>query len=77
MVDQHRARVQLPRAHTGRPRPSQTFAPADLVRIEIRVPASTAALLYAAASPQDLYVSHLADGLFIAALSTGEAPTRT
>ena len=75
MVDQHSARVQLPRARTGRPRPSQVFAPEDLVRIELRVPASTATLLYAAAGAQNLSVSQLADGLFIAALSTEEAPT--
>jgi len=50
-VDDHnRAWVRLPYARTGRLRPSQNFAPEDLVRVEIRVPAVTAALLYASAA---------------------------
>jgi len=76
-VDDHNsAWVRLPCARTGRPRPSQNFVAEDLVRVEIRVPAVTAALLYASAADQNVSVSHLADGLLQSALSTGEAPTR-
>ncbi len=75
MDDHNSAWVRLPCARTGRPRPSQNFAPEDLVRVEIRVPAVTAALLYAAAADRNLSVSHLADGLLQSALSTGQVTT--
>lgn len=77
MVDEHSARVQLPRARTGRRRPSQTFAAHELVRIEIRLPAVSAARVYAAAAAENLSVSQLVVGLLESALSTGEAPTRS
>lgn len=74
-VDHQSARVELPRARTGRPRPSQSFAPGDVVRLEIRLPASAAAGVYAAAAAQNQSVNHLVAGLLTAALNPGEAPT--
>ncbi len=71
VVGEHSARVQLPRARTGRRRPSQTFSAHDLVRIEIRLPAVSAARVYAAAAAQNLSASHLVAGLLESALSTG------
>lgn len=74
-VDHHSARVELPRARTGRRRPSQSFAPEDVVRLEIRLPASHAAQVYAAAAARNQSVNHLVAGLLTAALNVGEAPT--
>lgn len=75
VVDEHSASVQLPRARTGRRRPSQTFAAHEMLRIEIRLPAASAAQVYAAGAAQNQSVSQLVAGLLTSALSTGEAPT--
>ena len=74
-VEHRSARVELLRARTGRPRPSQSFAPQDVVRLEIRLPAAAAAQVYAAAAARNQSVNHLVAGLLTAALSAGEAPT--
>lgn len=69
--------MELPRARTGRPRRSQSVAAADVVRIEIRLPASSAARVYAAAAARNQSVNQLVAGLLTAALDLGEAPTRS
>ena len=69
-------RVTLPPARTGRHRSNNALDPDDLVRVEVRMPASTAARLYERAKNIRRPVSHTATELINLGLdaSGGDRP---
>lgn len=77
-MDAPDAPIVLTPARTGRQRgPRRTFDPDDLVRVEVRMPASTAARLYRRAHDIHQPVSTTAAELIQTALDVagGDAPT--
>lgn len=65
--------VSLSRAHRGRPRLSQPMK--GPVRVEVRLPVETAALVYEAAIQRDETVSATVDALLRDALGSGVSAT--
>lgn len=67
--------VRMTPARSGRPRRSKiTFRPGEMVRVEVRLPATVAAALYARARETSRPVSATAATLLAAALQLGTEP---
>lgn len=77
MDEERKARVEVRRARVGRPSSgARTFRPNELIRVEIRMPASVAAQLFELAASSRRPVSATASDLLAAALAGREADTR-